>query len=144
VIIPPVCPDNCTGNGICVNLTTCDRLRADNNKKFGNDTGSYPLSCGDNANESRKYNQTGACACFQGFVGVNCALIGSKSLVALAALGAGLIALIVILAIVAALIAGGGAAAVGTQTASNSQATLFNNPLAQNEYEHQSALYHEL
>jgi hypothetical protein len=43
---------------------------------------------------------------------LNCALIGKKTLVALAALGAGLIALIVILACLGAAMAGGGAAAV--------------------------------
>jgi hypothetical protein len=69
------------------------------------------LDCGDNANTSRRYNQTGACACFQGYTGLNCALFGAKTLVALAALGAGLIAMIVILAIVGAAMAGGGAMA---------------------------------
>jgi len=128
-IIPPTCPDNCTGNGVCVNLTTCDKLEKDNKRDHGDDTGAYLLSCGDNANKSREYNQTGACACFQGATGINCALIGKKSLVALAALGAGLIALIVILAIVAAIVAGGGAAAVGTGVGGATEGAVVNNPL---------------
>jgi hypothetical protein len=69
------------------------------------------MDCGDNANTSRRYNQTGACACFAGYTGLNCALFGAKTLVALAALGAGLIALIVILALLGAAMAGGGAVA---------------------------------
>jgi hypothetical protein len=79
---------------------------------LGNETSQYPLSCGTNANISRGYNQTGACACNQGFTGLNCAIIATKTLVALAALGAGLIALIVILALLGAAMCGGGAIAV--------------------------------
>jgi len=130
-VIPPVCPDNCSDNGVCVNLTECARLEKENKLKYGNDTGLYPLSCGQNLNTSKKYNQTGACACFQGFVGLNCAIIGRKTLVALAALGAGIIALIVVLAILGAACAGGGAAAVSSGVAQGSDGTVINSPLYQ-------------
>jgi len=82
-------------------------------------------------NASRANNQTGACACFQGYTGLNCALIGKKTLIALAALGAGLIALIVVLALVGAAVAAGGAAAVGTSVGAGSDAVITNNPLHQ-------------
>jgi len=128
-VIPPVCPDNCSDNGVCVNLTTCDKLDKENKKKYGNDTGLYLLSCGNNANISRGYNQTGACACFQGFEGLNCVIAGKKTLLALAALGAGLIALIVILAILGAAMAGGGAAAVSSGVSQGSDASVISSPL---------------
>jgi len=131
VVIPPTCPDNCTGNGRCVNLSTCAQIDSDNKKNHGNDTGAYDLSCGTNAATAKKNNQTGACACFQGFTGLNCALIGKKNDVIIgAALGAGLIALIVIMALLGAAIFGGGAVAVSTGVAGATEATVFNNPLA--------------
>jgi len=128
-VIPPVCPDNCSNNGICVNLSRCASLEKENREKYGNDSAYYLLSCGSNANISKSYNQSGACACFQGFNGLNCAVVGDKKFIALAALGAGLIALIVILAILAAALAGGGAAAVSTATAQNSQGHVVNSPI---------------
>jgi len=128
-VIPPVCPDNCSNNGICVNLTRCADLEKENKAKYGNDSAYYLLSCGTNANISKSYNQTGACACFQGFQGLNCAVAGDKKFIALAALGAGLIALIVILAILAAALAGGGAAAVSTGVAQKTDGTVVNSPL---------------
>jgi hypothetical protein len=130
-VIPPVCPDNCSGNGICVNLSTCEKLEKENKKKFGADTGLYLLSCGANANTSKSFNQTGACACYQGFIGLNCLIVGKISNIVFAALGAGLIALIVILAILGAALAGGGAAAVSNQVASPSDATVMTSPLYQ-------------
>jgi hypothetical protein len=110
--IPPQCADNCSNNGICVNFSYCQQLAIDNVAKYGNDTAAYPLSCGANANISAAYNQTGACACYQGFTGLNCGIVGSKTLVALAALSAGLIALIVVMALLGAAVCGGGAVAV--------------------------------
>jgi hypothetical protein len=128
-VVPPVCPDNCSNNGICVNLTRCAQLEKENKQKYGADEGLYLLSCGKNANKSKSFNQTGACACFQGFEGLNCGIFGKKTLVALAALGAGLIALIIILAILGAALAGGGAAAVSTGVAQSTEGTVTNSPL---------------
>jgi hypothetical protein len=143
-VIPPVCPDNCSNNGICVNLTRCAELEKENKQKYGNDTGLYLLSCGTNANKSKEFNQTGACACFQGFVGLNCAVEGRKTLVALAALSAGIIALIVLLALLGAALAGGGAAAVSTGVANSSDASIFSSPLYQaNESSGHNPLFDE-
>jgi hypothetical protein len=130
-VTPPICPDNCSSNGICVNLTRCAELEKENKQKYGNDPGLYLLSCGKNANISKSFNQTGACACFQGYEGLNCGIVGKKTLVALAALGAGLIALIVILAVLGAACAGGGAAAVSSGVAQNTDGTVTNSPLYQ-------------
>jgi len=91
----------------------------------------YLLSCGTNANQSKEFNQTGACACFQGFVGLNCAIVGRKTLVALAGLAAGLIALIVIAALLAAACASGGAVAVSSGVANASDGAIVNSPLYQ-------------
>jgi len=129
-IIPPTCPDNCSNQGKCVNLSYCDALEKENIRNYGNETGDYKESCGTNANVSRGFNQTGACACFQGFVGLNCALVGrNNALVLAAALSAGLIALIVILAILGAALAGGGAAAVAGGVVSNSDPVIIDSPL---------------
>jgi len=142
VVIPPTCPDNCTKNGRCVNLSTCNQIQAENVKKFGNNTGAYPQSCGNNSARAKANNQTGACACFQGFSGLNCAIVGKKNDVIIgAALGAGLIALIVIMALLGAAIFGGGAVAVSTGVAGATEATVFNNPMAINEASHQNPLH---
>jgi len=134
VVIPPTCPDNCTMNGKCLNLTACDKLAKENFDKFGNDSTKYDLSCGTNADFARKNNQTGACACVKGFTGFNCANIGkSNNVIIGAALGAGLIALIVILGLLGAAVFGGGAVAVSTGVAGATEATVFNNPLAGQE-----------
>jgi hypothetical protein len=128
-VIPPVCPDNCSNNGICVNLTKCAELEKENKQKYGNETGLYLLSCGTNANQSKEFNQTGACACFQGFVGLNCALEGRRTLLGLAGLAAGLIALIVIAALLCAALAGGGAVAVSSGVTNPTDGTVINSPL---------------
>jgi hypothetical protein len=36
-VVPPVCPDNCSSLGVCVNVTTCDELRRSNLAKYGMD-----------------------------------------------------------------------------------------------------------
>jgi len=136
-----VCPDNCTGNGVCLNTSSCDSLDKQNKLKYGNDTGLYLLSCGNNSKVAQANNQTGACACFAGYQGLNCALIGTKKLIALAVLGAGLIALIVLLALLGAALAGGGAAAVATGAGATSDAVIVNNPLAEFKTDNYNALH---
>jgi len=126
---PPACADNCSTNGKCVNVTYCDELDRINKEKYGNDTTKYEISCGNNSALARGYNQTGACACFPGFSGFNCALGGSRSVALIAALSAGLIALIVLMALLGAAVAGGGAVAVSSGVASTSDATVMVSPI---------------
>jgi len=131
--VPPACLDNCTGPeyGICVNISTCDKLEKDNKAKYGNDTSLYLLSCGNNSNVSKANNLTGACACYQGKQGLNCLVPGAFNKVVFAALSAGIIALIVILALLGAACAGGGAAAVSSGVSAGGEGAVITSPLYQ-------------
>jgi len=130
--IPPSCPDNCTSNGICVNITNCTLIQNANIQKYGADESQWPtgtLTCGANLNQTLIYNHTSLCACFVGHAGSNCALAGGSSLAALAALSAGFIVLIVVLVVAAAAVAGGGAIAASVQTYEEKDSQVRNSPL---------------
>jgi len=128
---PPACPDNCTNNGICVNSSVCAMLES---TKGNGDCGKYKHpqfgcpNCGKNANATAKNNQTSACACYSGASGLNCAVVGGKSL-ALAALSAGIVAAIVIAALLLFAIFGGGTYAISQKVIASDEASVYNNPL---------------
>jgi len=126
-----------------VNVTYCDTLQKQNYAEFGNDTGKYKLSCGNNTAVAKSYNQSITCACYAGYQGFGCALVGNK-LAVLAVLGAGLIALIVLMALLGAGLAGGGAVAVSQGVASASDASVISSPLYEgNQGSGNNPLFHE-
>jgi len=119
--IPPACPDNCTGNGKCTNLTDCDKLNKNDNA----------FNC-DQSNIAtvKSFNQTVVCACKKDFGGLNCANANGFNSAVLASVavivgpvvaGAALIALLVI--------AGGGAAAAAKYTKEDDEGNVSISPL---------------
>jgi hypothetical protein len=109
--IPEPCPDNCTGNGNCVNATS-------NNK--------------DNNKQNNPYNTTTFCLCFKGYSGLNCGQVPNNENIIPIVVGvsAAVIAGIVIAIILGiAFFGGGGAFAYAKLSNSGSSFVVANNPI---------------
>jgi len=123
VVKPPQCPDNCTGNGVCVNATKCDDPTFEGKEQKNGKT----YSC--KANKNATANASVLCACIPGFAGINCALIAAGTDILAPVLAAGIIAAIVLAALLGLLCAGGGAAAAATGLAGANTTSIVNNPI---------------
>jgi len=127
--IPPECPDNCTGHGMCVNVSYCKTIEEMQNGALVTPDGTVYLCDPSQLNQTLLYNQSKLCACVNGFSGVNCIVPVSPLNIALAAgLAAGLIALFVILGVLALALCGGGAYAATTALAAGGTGGLLSNP----------------
>jgi hypothetical protein len=100
IYVPPPCPDECSGQGTCVNVT--------------DDSGNVT---------SQK------CVCFDGHSGINCAIGTDITAIVAGTVGAAAIAGIVIGIIAFCGIAGGGTYAYVKQMDNSADANISNNPL---------------
>jgi len=121
-VTPPQCPDNCTGNGICVNATKCDDPKFEGKEQKNGKT----YTCKSNKNKTA--NASVLCACLIGYDGINCAIAAAGTDLA-PILAAGIIAAIVIAALLGLMLAGGGAAAAATGMAGANMTSIANNPI---------------
>jgi hypothetical protein len=130
VFIPPSCPDNCSANGICVNISTCLSLDAENIRLHGNDKSKWSKpSCGLNYNFSVANNYNTTCACFAGYSGINCGDVGFLIIVGI--LAGGIIAgiIIVVVAVICFGFVGGSAYAVSASTNREDSSGIHVSPL---------------
>jgi len=129
---PPECPDNCTGNGICVNVSFCEWIDAQPGHKWVDKSVDPPRTyiC-DPAflNYTISKNQSSLCACVNGRTGLNCGVAGGYLGALAAGLAAGILALIIVLGILGAAICGGGAVAATTAMAAEPEGAVEVNPL---------------
>jgi hypothetical protein len=128
--VPPACPDNCTNNGICVNISECADLSAGICPTAYKDkaTGKCP-QCGGNQNTSKSNNYTTVCACYPGQAGINCAVLSGNLAGLVAGLTTAAIVGIIIAAIALAACAGGGGFAISNAVNQDKGGGVFSNPL---------------
>jgi hypothetical protein len=129
VFTPPECPDNCTGNGICVNVSYCLQIQAMPDGVIYLDGIAYSCDQG-NLNDTLSRNQSALCICIDGQTGINCLGVGTPlNLALVGGIAAGILALIIILAILGLALCGGGAYAATTALASEPAGAVEVNPL---------------
>jgi hypothetical protein len=114
--VPPQCPDNCTGHGQCVNVTS-----ANYNQSQATDT-------------AFGTNVTAFCSCIPGYTGVNCGQgapppFSLTEVLATSLSVAAIVAIIVCAVIVAVACAGGGAFAYAQAAGGGGAGVVANNPL---------------
>jgi hypothetical protein len=128
--IPPECPDNCTGNGICVNASFCKWIYAQPDHVWRHENGKA-YTCDQNIlNDTLARNQSNLCACVDGQGGLNCILAATPlNLALVGGIAAGILALIIVLAILGLALCGGGAYAATTAIASEPTGSIDVNPL---------------
>jgi hypothetical protein len=111
--VPPPCPDHCSGNGVCTNVTN------------PNGTGLILL-----------------CVCASGWSGDNCGIGSNPAIVVAAALSGGAVVGIIICAILVLACAGGGAAAVVNASKHDVEGSITNNPMYKpNEHSGTNPMY---
>jgi len=129
--VPPPCPDNCTNNGICVNVSECANLTKTNCPKSYKDKSGNCPTCTSNLNTSKQQNYTTVCACYDGQGGINCAVVTGISAALVAGLATGVIVAIILAALAAAACAGGGGFAISNAVSADKDGSIFTNPLYQ-------------
>jgi len=124
-IKPPQCPDNCTGNGVCVNISKCYDEKFEGKEQKNGKT----YTCKANLNRTQANNGSFLCACIPTQEGINCAILAAGTNILAPVLAAGIIAAIVIAALLGIMLAGGGAAAAATGMAGANTTSVANNPI---------------
>jgi len=124
-VTPPNCPDNCTGNGVCVNRTICYDEKFEGKEQKNGKT----YSCKANKNNNKTANASFICACIPNHEGINCAILAAGTDILAPVLAAGIIAAIVLAALLGLMLAGGGAAAAATGLAGANTTSIVNNPI---------------
>jgi len=126
--IPP-CPDQCSGNGVCQNVTTTSNSQ--------NSQANQATTTGSNTNATNT-TVVQLCVCFNGFSGVNCAIGTTSDLTGVLAGSLGTAAIVGICVAIAICVgaAGGGGYAYAQGQGGGGLGNVNNNPLFQGNVHH--------